>query len=55
MHRHRKRTLWTASDVKRLRRLAGRTSVQAIGRELKRTAAAVRFKAHSLEISLAIK
>lgn len=55
MPRPRKRALWTASDEKLLRRLAGRKSAQAIGRELKRTAAAVRFKAHLLEISLALK
>jgi len=41
--------------VNRLRRLAGRKSVKAIGRELKRTEAAIRYKAHTERISLAMK
>lgn len=55
MPRTPKRNPWTAADVKQLRRLAGRKTVKAIGRELKRTVAAVRFKAHTEEISLALK
>lgn len=42
----RKRILWTPTDVKTLRRLAGRQSVKAIARQLKRSEPAVRFKAH---------
>lgn len=55
MPRTPKRNPWTAADVKQLRRLAGRKNVKAIGRELKRTEAAVRFKAHTEAISLALK
>ena len=55
MPRTRKKTPWTPAHVKSLRRLAGRKTVAAIGRELKRTAAAVRFKAHTERISLAMK
>jgi len=55
MPRSRKRIPWTPTDVKRLRRLAGRKSVKAIGRELKRTEAAIRYKAHTERISLAMK
>jgi hypothetical protein len=46
---------WTSTHVKRLRRLAGHKSVKAIGRELKRTEAAIRYKAHTERISLAMK
>jgi hypothetical protein len=38
-----------------LRRLAGRTSVARIARELRRSEAAVRYKAHTLSLSLALK
>lgn len=55
MPRTRKVTPWTPAHVKLLRRLAGRKSVKAIGRELKRSEAAVRFKAHMEGISLAVK
>jgi uncharacterized protein YciI len=55
MPRTRKVILWTPAHVKQLRRLAGRKSVKVIGRELKRTEAAVRFKAHMERISLAMK
>jgi hypothetical protein len=50
-----KRRSWTRSDVKTMRGLAGKKSVKAIGRALKRTEAAVRFKAHAEGISLAMK
>lgn len=46
---------WTPADVKLLRNRAGRKSVKAIGRELKRSEAAVRFKAHMEGISLAMR
>jgi hypothetical protein len=55
MPRNRKRIPWTPTHVNRLRRLAGRKSVKAIGRELKRTEAAIRYKAHTERISLAMK
>lgn len=55
MPRARKRILWTSTHVKLLRRLAGRKSVNAISRELKRSEAAVRYKAHTERISLALK
>jgi hypothetical protein len=50
-----KRRPWTPSEVKALRSLAGRKSVKAIGRTLRRSVAAVRFKAHTKRIRLAIK
>lgn len=50
-----KKIPWTPAHVNRLRRLAGRKSVKAIGRELKRTEAAIRYKAHTERISLAMK
>jgi hypothetical protein len=46
---------WTPAEVKVLRSLAGRKSVKAIGRTLRRTAAGVRFKAHTKRIRLAMK
>jgi hypothetical protein len=51
----RKRVPWTPAHVKALRRLAGRKSAQAIARELKRSVSAVRFKAHTERVSLAMK
>jgi len=51
----RKRTLWTAQDVKLLRKLAGRHSVARIANRLKRTVLAVRFKAHATGVSLAYR
>jgi hypothetical protein len=50
-----KRKVWTAADLKQLRALAGKKGVKAIGRALKRSEAAVRFKAHMVRISLAMK
>jgi len=50
-----KRCAWTAADVKVLRSLAGRKSPKAIGRTLRRTEAAVRFKAHTKRIRLTVK
>jgi hypothetical protein len=46
---------WTRVDVKTPRTLAGRKTVKAIGRTLRRTEAAVRFKAHTKRIKLAMK
>ena len=50
-----KRRPWTRTDVKTLRTLAGYKTVKAIGRTLRRTEAAVRFKAHIKGIKLAMK
>lgn len=50
-----KRRLWTRADVKLLRSLAGKKGAKAIGRALKRSEPAVRFKAHAAGISLALK
>ncbi len=50
-----KRRPWTNADVKVLRSLAGKKSVMAIGRSLKRSEAAVRFKAHMKGIRLAMR
>lgn len=49
-----KRIPWTSANLKLLRQLAGRKTPQVIARELKRTVAAVRFKAHTSNISLAM-
>jgi hypothetical protein len=50
-----KRILWSAAHENQLRRLSGRTTVARIARELRRTEAAVRYKAHTLNLSLAHK
>jgi hypothetical protein len=50
-----KRRLWTRTDIKTLRTLAGGKTAKAIGRTLRRTEAAVRFKAHTKRIKLAVK
>jgi len=47
--------LWSSTDVKQLRRLAGRQSVARIARTLKRSVAAVRIKAHTKWIRLAMR
>jgi hypothetical protein len=47
--------MWSRADMKMLRCLAGKKSVKAIGRALKRSELAVRFKAHTARISLAMK
>ncbi len=51
----RKRVLWTTAELKLLRRLAGRQGVRRIARQLKRSEAAVRFKAWQKRIKLAVK
>jgi hypothetical protein len=51
----RKRFVWSTTDLKLLRTLAGRESAARIARKLKRTVQAVRFKAHMNRISLALK
>jgi len=51
----RKRVLWTAADVKFLRKSAGRQPVSQIARQLRRSEAAVRYKATMLKVSLALR
>jgi hypothetical protein len=51
----RKRIIWSTTDLRLLRNLAGRESAARIARKLKRTVQAVRFKAHMHRISLALK
>lgn len=51
----RKRVLWTAAELKQLRQLAGKRSVRQIARQLKRSEAAVRFKAWQKRIKLAVR
>ena len=51
----RKRILWKASDITVLRKLAGRQNVSKIARQLKRSEAAVRFKAWEKRIKLAMR
>jgi hypothetical protein len=51
----RKRVLWTAAELKLLKRLAGKQGVRKISRQLKRSEAAVRFKAWQKRIKLALK
>jgi hypothetical protein len=53
--KRRQRVLWTAANEKQLRRLAGRAAAARIARELGRSEAAVRYKAHTLKLSLAVK
>jgi len=48
-----KRNLWTAADLKLLKQLAGKQSVKRIAKQLKRSEAAVRFKAWRKRIILA--
>jgi len=50
--RSKKRVLWTAADLKTLRKSAGRKGLAQIAREMKRTAAAVQRKAFLQGISL---
>lgn len=51
----RKRILWTGADVKFLRKSAGRQPVSQIARQLRRSEAAVRYKATMLKVSLAMR
>lgn len=55
MARSRKPNPWTPSDLKVLRKLARREPVRRIAKQLKRSEAAVRFKAHTLRMSLALR
>lgn len=51
----RKRILWTSDELKLLKKLAGKESVRKISRQLKRSEAAIRFKAWQKRITLAAK
>jgi hypothetical protein len=51
----RKRVLWAADELKTLRKLAGKEGVRKIARLLKRSEAAVRFKAWQKRIKLAVR
>jgi len=51
----RKRVLWTSAELKLLKKLAGKQGVRKIARQLKRSEAAVRFKAWQKRIELALK
>jgi hypothetical protein len=51
----RRRKLWTATDFKQLKTLAGRQPVARIARRLRRTEPAVRWQATQKGISLAMK
>ena len=53
--RRRKRVDWSAAHVKTLKAHAGKKSAAQIGKVLKRSEAAVRFKAHMLKVSLATR
>lgn len=46
---------WTRTHVALMRRLAGRVSTRRIARQLKRSEAAVRFKAHKIALSLRLR
>jgi len=50
-----KRRLWTRTELKTLRILAGRKTAKTIARTLRRSEAAIRFKAHTKRIKLAIR
>jgi hypothetical protein len=51
----RKRILWTADDVRYLKSNARRVAVSKIAKQLRRSEAAVRYKATTLRISLAVR
>ncbi|HEV2700916.1 MAG TPA: hypothetical protein VGV09_04745 [Steroidobacteraceae bacterium] len=51
----RKRVLWTADELKTLRKLAGKVGVRKLAGQLKRSEAAVRFKAWQKRVKLAVK
>lgn len=50
--RRRKRIVWTPTDLKQLKRMAGRISAPRIARELRRTEGAVRVRASQEGVSL---
>ncbi len=52
--RRRKRNPWTPSDLKQLKKLAGRLTAPRIARELRRTEGAVRVRASQEGVSLRV-
>jgi hypothetical protein len=52
--RRRKRNPWTPSDLKQLKKMAGRLSAPRIARELRRTEGAVRVRASQEGVSLRV-
>ena len=50
-----RRKLWTRGEITVLKRLAGRMSAAKIARRLRRSPAAVTFKAHIQGISLRVQ
>ena len=50
--RPKKRILWTSTDLKTLRKSAGKKTAAQIGREIRRSAEAVQRKAYLIGISL---
>jgi hypothetical protein len=53
--RRSKKNPWTPSDLKQLKRLAGRLSATRIARELRRTEGAVRVRASQEGVSLRLR
>ncbi len=51
----RRRILWSAANVSTLKKSAGRDTVRKISKALRRSEAAVRYKAVTLKISLAVR
>src|SRR5512140_1288935 len=52
--RRRKRNPWTPSDLRQLKKMAGRLSAPRIARELRRTEGAVRVRASEEGVSLRV-
>ena len=52
--KNKKRTLvrWSAGDIKKLKKMARKHPVTAIAKVLRRSVAAVRYKAHIVRLSL---
>lgn len=53
--RRSKRNVWTPTDLKQLKRMAGRLSASRIARELRRTEGAVRVRASQEGLSLRMR
>jgi hypothetical protein len=51
----RRRVLWTSDELKILRKHAGKVGVRNLARQLKRSEAAIRFKAWQKRIKLAVR
>lgn len=50
-----KRSVWTPTDLKQLKRMAGRLSASRIARELRRSEGAVRVRASQEGVSLRMR